>query len=540
MQAIAQNVVTEWSFASKTHYADPFNDVDLTVSFTDQAGAEMLVPAFWAGSNIWRVRFSAPAVGRYRYRTVCTDTENPDLHSCEGEFEVVPYVGDNPLFQRGHVRVADGHRHFEHADGTPFFWLADTWWMGLCNRVSWPREFQTLTMDRVDKGFSVVQIVVGPYPDMPAFDPRGANETGFPWQNDWTAVRPEYFDYADRRIDYLVESGLVPCIVGSWGYHLRTAGVETMRKHWRYLIARYSAYPVFWCVAGEATMPYYLSQTKDEDSRIQKQGWTELTRFVRGTDPCHHPITIHPVSEGRDSVDDPSVLDFEMLQTGHGDRASIPPTVSTVIKARNREPVMPVVEAEVCYEGIGEACRQEVQRALFWMCMLSGASGFTYGANGLWQFNTLRKPYGPSPHGLSWGGPPWDEASQLPGSHQLGLSKRLLERFPWWRMEPHPEWIEPHWTEENYVGPYAAGIPGELRVIFFPLSWWGAGVVKGIEPDADYDAFLFNPVSGDQTELGRVVPDENGDWPVRPLGPDAWALMPVYQDWILVLSRKRG
>ena len=85
---------------------------------------------------------------------------------------------------------------------------------------------------------------------------------------------------------------------------------------------------------------------------------------------------------------------------------------------------------------------------MFWTCMLSGAAGHTYGANGIWQVNTRGKPYGPSPHGMSWGNTPWEDAYQLPGRRQLGLAKRLLERFQWWRFEPHPEWVAPHWTAE--------------------------------------------------------------------------------------------
>jgi len=58
--------------------------------------------------------------------------------------------------------VAKDKRHFEHLDGTPFFWLGDTWWMGLCKRLSWD-GFQELTANRKAKGFNVVQIVCGPY-----------------------------------------------------------------------------------------------------------------------------------------------------------------------------------------------------------------------------------------------------------------------------------------------------------------------------------------------------------------------------------------
>jgi len=42
--------------------------------------------------------------------------------------------------------------------------------MGLTKRFRWPSDFRTLTADRVRKGFSVVQIVAGLYPDMPQFD----------------------------------------------------------------------------------------------------------------------------------------------------------------------------------------------------------------------------------------------------------------------------------------------------------------------------------------------------------------------------------
>jgi hypothetical protein len=275
-------------------------------------------------------------------------------------------------------------------------------------------------------------------------------------------------------------------------------------------------------------MPYYLSATKDADRDFQKKGWTELARYVREIDPYHHPITIHPTDAARNQVTDPSLLDFDMLQTGHGDRQSIPNTVTRITEAYQRKPRMPVINGEVCYEGIGEACRQEVQRFMFWSCMLSGACGHTYGANGIWQVNTREKPYGPSPHGMAWGHTPWEDAYQLPGSAHLGLAKRLLERYEWWKFEPHPEWVEPHWSKENYTRPYAAGIPGKVRVIFLP---WCQPTVKGVEPGAKYDAFLFNPTNGSEQPLGHVKPDKKGDWPL-PL-----SRLPIYQDWVLLLER---
>ncbi|MHB0998307.1 MAG: apiosidase-like domain-containing protein [Armatimonadota bacterium] len=534
MQSITQNLVHEWAFTSEKQYLDPFNEITLDVLFTARSGSEMLVPAFWARNSNWKVRFSSPETESFQYKTICSDTDNGDLHGVSGEFIVTPYTGDNPLYTHGPVRIASDRHHFEHNDGTPFFWLADTWWMGLCKRLDWPRGFLTLAMDRVEKGFSVIQIVAGLYPDMPGFDERGANEAGYPWEDDFSCINPAYFDYADRRISYMTDSGLAPCIVGCWGYYLKLLGIDKMKQHWRYLIARYGAYPVFWCLAGEAAMPFYMSDTKEADAEFQIAGWTEIAKYVHGIDPFKRPVTIHPTQEGRDQVLDPSVIDFEMLQTGHGDRASAKMTVDTVVKAVNRKPEMPVIDAEVCYEGIGESCRQEVQRFMFWACMLNGTAGHTYGANGIWQVNTKERPYGPSPHGLAWGNTPWDEAAQLPGSKHLGIGKKFLEGYRWWNFEPHLEWVEGPWSPDNYFGAYAAGIPGKIRMIYWPSAFM-AGIIKNVEQDIPYKATLFNPVTGETTDLGSVMPDSDGNWTL-PLGNPPWNVMPIYQDWVLVME----
>ena len=54
--------------------------------------------------------------------------------------------------------------------------------------------------------------------------------------------------------------GITPCIVGAWGYFMPWMGVEKVKAHWRYLIARYGAWPVVWCAAGEANLPWYLAE----------------------------------------------------------------------------------------------------------------------------------------------------------------------------------------------------------------------------------------------------------------------------------------
>ena len=517
----------EWAFTSAKSYSNPFSDVDLDVIVRDPDGIELRIPAFWSGAKSWRVRYSPAKIGTHTWRTVSTDPSNTGLDDQQGTIVAAPYAGANPLYRHGPLRVAKDHRHFEHVDGTPFFWLADTWWMGLVKRLRWPEDFQLLAADRQRKGFTVIQIVAGLYPDMPERDPRGANEAGFPYDAGYSEINPAYFDRADVRIRHLVESNIVPCIVGCWGYYLPILGVEKMKRHWRYLIARWGAYPAVWCLAGEGTMPYYLSKQPERDSAMQKAGWTELGKYVRSISANKNPITIHPSSSARTTVEDPAVLDFDMLQTGHSDRESIPNTVNKVTRSYAAVPVMPVVNGEVCYEGIQEASRQEVQRFMFWACVLSGAAGHTYGANGIWQVNTPEQPFGASPHGRSWGDTPWQTAYQLPGSAQLGMAKGLLAKYPWWRMEPRPEWIEPHWSEQNYMQPYGAGIPGELRIFYFPRTGSVNHKIVQLEPGVRYRALWWNPVSGKETDLGTIT--GAAEW--HPPAP------PIFQDYVLVMEK---
>ena len=441
------NVMTEISFVAQRAHDDPFNTVSLDVVFSDPNGKTLLVPAFWAGGKKWKVRYASSSVGLHHFRSECSDTRDTGLHGITGEVQINAYTGENPLYKHGPMHVAANRRYLQYDDGTPFFWLGDTWWMGLCHRLHWPDEFKTLAADRKEKGFNVIQIVAGLYPDMFPFDPRGANEAGFPWEDKYARIRPEYFDAADRRIEYLVDQGFTPCIVGAWGYFMPLMGVEKTKQHWRYLIARYGAMPVVWCAAGEANLPWYLTKGFPYDDRKQVSKWTEVMQYIRATDPYHRPLTIHPTGIGRlsarNATNDVKLLDIDMLQTPHGQLNAVAPTVSTVQQSFADKPVMPVIDGEAAYEMLGDNLPTKWTRQMFWLCMTNGAAGHTYGANGIWQCNRPDQPHGPSPYhngGVGYGKIPWNEAMNLPGSGQLGLGKRLFEKFAWQKFAPHPEW----------------------------------------------------------------------------------------------------
>ncbi len=496
-------------------------------------GREWRVPAFWAGDSVWRVRFAAPQAGSYTWRTECSDEANADLHGTSGSFEAGEYEGGNELLRRGPIRLSADGRHFQHADGTPFFLLGDDWWHGLTNRLRWPDEFRALTQDRIDKGFSVIKITAGLNCDVSEFDPRNHNEAGHCWQPRYASIRPEFFDLADLRIAYLLERGIVPCIVGAWGYYITGMGVEKMKKHWRYLVARWGAWPVIWQLTMESDMAYYLSSDRQNDVVWQREAWAEVGRYLREMDPYHRLITMQPSGTtgiARKGVTAPGFLDFDSMQCGHGDRSSAIRAVRMLRENRSLEPKMPMLPGEVCFEGIGWQNWQNIQRLVFWGSMLNGAAGFCYGANGIWQFNRRDEDFGASPHGRTWGGDPWDVAAQYTGSTHIGMNKKFLTRFPYWRMEPHPEWVRgPNHSPEDDEPPWAAGVPGEFRIAYMPNVWHSGRMVRDLEHGVRYRALWWDPVLGKEYPIGAAEANAKGEWAM----PDN----PGIYDCVLALQR---
>lgn len=532
------NVPIEFSLTAARTYADPFNEVEVDVLFTGPDGQEWRVPAYWAGGGVFRVRFAAPEPGRYTYRSLCTRPDDAGLHGQTGDLEVAPYEGPHALYRHGRLRRMAGHPALQHADGTPFFWMGDTWWMGLAKRLDWPNGFRCLVADRVSKGFNLIQLVAGPFPDFDAetaiWDPQQANEGGWSWEPGWERINPRYYDLADLRIAYLVEAGLMPCIVSMWGYYLPFMGVERVKKHWRNLVARYGAYPVVWCLAGEVNLPTYSHLTDEArraaESAMQEEAWTEVARYLRAVDPYHNVLTAHPwvPGSGRLMLRDDSLLDVDLLQTGHGGYSVLRPTVERVQQSVAKEPRMPVIDGEPAYEGIMGGSQQEVQRFLFWTCVTSGAAGHTYGAQGMWAMSSRYEPFRGTT--MNWGDGYWQDVMHYPGSGQVALGRRLLERYPWWRYESRRL---PEVERAGRIASFATGIPGTVWVFYYAATCMD-GIFQGvqgtsipIEEGASYRAFFFNPRTGAEVDLGPVQPGTNGAWPA----PNK----PSMEDWVLVL-----
>ena len=555
--------IFEKTFTSRKAYVDPFNEVDLDVVFS-KGSENWRVPAFWRGGSQWTVRFAPPTSGEYTYLLESTDKNNPDLNGHQAQINLT-------ASPRGMLRVAADKHYFEYADGTPFYWLGDTWWTGLSDRLSWD-GFQKLTANRKSKGFTVVQIVAGLVPsneEEAPVDPGFRNEGGAVWDPEFKQINPKYFDFADRRIQLLVDAGIAPAIVGAWHQALGQMGIAKMEKHWRYIIARYAAYPVFWIVGGELfdppaeigkKLPGIVIYGKLTD--LRSPGWTEVTRYVRATDPYHHPVTVHEIPPPFDvPLQDESLTDFDLFQPSHMGWPSIAVEVALLDICRSRPLIKPEVVGEIGYEGIGGTNLEDFQRVSFWLAMLNGAAGYTYGANPVFEAYSADKPFQRTKYTLLT----WEEGMDLPGAYQISLGAKLLEKQPWWQFAPHPEWVAPRgttlleprndrrselgsfdavltdpspqpsgtewsypageWKKQggNIFAPYAAGIPGKTRVIYIPclsLFCHAPPTVLGLEQGVTYHAYYWEPSLGVKFDLGsieRPAPGEEMDAVQNPL-----------------------
>lgn len=155
--------VLELEFTAHEVHADPYRDLELDVIFAHDGDLELTMPAFWDGERCWKVRFAAPETGAWTYCTQCSDSRDSGLHAQTGSFDVTPYTGNLALCRHGFLRVSQNRRYLEHADGTPFYWLGDTHWLGLSakerfeesNDPRFASQFKGIIEKRLEQGYTV-------------------------------------------------------------------------------------------------------------------------------------------------------------------------------------------------------------------------------------------------------------------------------------------------------------------------------------------------------------------------------------------------
>jgi hypothetical protein len=549
-QETTQWAILEMSFSSQKDY--PWWEFPLKVVLIhEQSGTKIVVEGFWDGKNAYRIRFTLPLPGKWSWHTSSPD---PGLDSKSGMLTAVKptkqQIDMNPNY-RGHLRISSNGRHFEYADGTPFFLLADTLWAGNTARCGLGEKedgpFYTYLDDRESKQFTtcLMQFLYG-FGDNPIGFAGDRNEGGHTFQDgNIEQMNPPYFDALDARLDTLWRRGFVAATPQTWFGKLQKERscfftVEWAKRISAYLMVRFGAYNVLWSLSGEYQYAF-------RDCGWTTDDFSKLGRAVQSHNSYHHPVSIHP--SGATHWDPPhgvqsskpyhnsGWLDHNWLQTGQSiDRMY---NIATRTQEnRALEPVRPVFCSEAYYESPLEIDPEGSYHSRWqvWVAFLSGAAGYGHGTRGIWQC------YDPDDVEGETGNPPrdfprhWLKLMSLKGSSKLQHAKRTLLECDWHRLEPHPEWLtldgSANWspTGTDSTPPHCAAIPGKHYIIYIPRGNASRTISITNLDDGCYSAKWVDPRDGGELSI-EGPPCKVNQWelPGRP-DPD--------EDWTLVISQR--
>lgn len=508
--------VHEVRLESACEYADPLRGVQVHVTYTGPSGQAATVMAFWDGGRIWRARFCPSEPGTWAWASACSDPANTGLHGATGTFVCEPYTGDNPLYVHGPVRISADRRHLCHADGTPFFWLADTAWNGIIR--SGPAEWDSYLDLRRRQRFTAIQFVATQWRGS-ARDPRGARA----FEPDPLRINPEWFQRFDVGVNAINARGLLAVPVMLWAL-LPTDPGQSLPEEDAILLAQYQharwgAHQVAWLLGGDGHYEKELSRR-----------WCRIGRAVFG-ERHDRLVTMHPCGHswvGAEFRDEPW-YDFIGYQSSHSASDDTLRWITAGPPARDwaTEPRKPVINLEPNYEAIPRGASgatftdRDVRRASYWSLLVSPTAGVTFGHQAIWNWNLQR---GPSEgHGRGWEVDPWHTGLETPGTTSMTVLHDLFASVPWWELQPAPEMVasQPGQTDPARFVAASRSTDGRLSVVYMPVGGELKLNLAGLA--APLQGEWANPRSGQRTPLPAALSGA-----VTLIAPDA-------EDWLLVL-----
>ncbi len=509
--------VYEISATARGAYSNAYVEADsiLRAQFRGPGGEKLVTYGFWDGGNNWKVRFAPPAAGRWTYETVSRD---PGLNGLRGACEATGWTEEEKTAnrtRRGFIHVARTGRYFEHADGTPFLWIGDTWWAWAKKGIPFER-FRRLVDDRAAMGFTIGQMFV----------------SGRSWLLDDAREIPDFEQIrkVEQFIEYANSKGLTVWVHPWWsGKDLgKEVGPEKIRRWWRYVIHRFGAYNVAWVLAGEYNMDNY--------GGLGLRFWKDLGEMVREEDPYRRITGAHPTPPGwQGGADAPQWstgevlhrerwLGYNQIQTGHARwRNEMIPSLIAADYARR--PAKPVVVTEPWYEFVRGNPPPEDVRFAAWSAILSGAAGHTYGGGHVWWAHVPEAPADVGPWPIE---PLEADTLEYPGAVSISFLAHFLEGLRWWRLEPHPELVLDNPSR------FCGAIPGQEYVVY--LRWGGAVKLDLRRAAGEFAYAWIDLTEGRERSRGTVAGGAAREFHA----PEDYPRFPQYKDWLLHVQRAAG
>lgn len=406
------------------------------------------------------------------------------------------WEGRSVDFNHGRLKVSENKRYLVFDDGTPFFYLGDTGWE-LFHRLT-KEETGKYLENRRSKGFTVIQAVV--LAELDGLQVPNA-EGHLPFI-DMDPLKPEeaYFAHVDWVIKNAEEKGIFIGLLPTWGDKVdKKWGVgpvvfdkDNAYKYGRWIGNRYKdSKNIIWILGGD----------RDGDGN-NKPVWDAMANGIKSVDK-NHLMTYHPSGERSSSewFQNSDWLDFNMCQTGHGQR-SYAIYKRMIVRDYNQKPVKPCMDGEPRYEDhpvgwnpdvLGWFNDADVRQALYWN-LFSGSFGHTYGCHAIWQMLAPgREPVGLARHF-------WYEDIDLPGASELIYARKLIESRPFLSRQPDQSLIAGgYYPETDYI---VATRGDRYAFVYFPTGWQ-ADIDMTKLGATELKAYWYNPRNGESVFIGK-------------------------------------
>ncbi|MCK5463074.1 MAG: DUF4038 domain-containing protein, partial [Bacteroidales bacterium] len=257
----------EIELEASNEYDNPYTEVDVWVEL-EGPDFNKRCYGFWDGDNTWRIRVMATGPGTWTW-TSGSNQDDDGLNGKKGTFKSVEWTEaerlENPL-RRGMIHPTSNGHALEYDDGTPLFWLADTWWPCMTKRYYWYEDdiirrvgtpeagFKDYVRYRKDQGYNGCMVVAA----FPNWTEVKSDWGGGDWEDekgnraffgegrtpDLDRLNPDYFKSMDIKVDYLNENGFIPFIettrrdIGDY-WKENFGWPESYARYIRYICFRY-------------------------------------------------------------------------------------------------------------------------------------------------------------------------------------------------------------------------------------------------------------------------------------------------------------
>lgn len=421
--------------------------------------------------------------------------------------------------------IVDKNNHYlKTSDGKQFIWFGDTGWK-LIEKLS--REEVLLYLDtRSKQGFNIIQLVIAWSPQvtnyygdsafinlnpcLPAIT-NGAN----PSNN----VEYDFWDHLDFVINEILKHGMYPAVLPTWGGAIVNGqyNQKSAKEYGFFLGKRYKNAPLVWVLGGDIPAGGFEATWNEMANGITYGITGEL-------DYSKVFMTYHPYGFKSSSsfwFHNAKWIDMNMQQTGHD---AFWPVYNNILADWNRLPAKPVIDAEPSYEDFPASFHDTINRIsannirqIAYYEFFSGAAGFTYGHNNVFQFYKGSNGYF-HPTKL------WAESLKSPAIDQLIIFKKLIESFSLEYCKPEWEMVVTQYDETKRV----LALQGKNWAMVYTPSGKRFSIDLGKTETSQILAKWFDPLTGQITQFD-VHKTNNKFYFVPPISA-------THPDWVLILS----